>query len=508
MSDVVGPAHAGSGTYSLPPTWSIDQVTDGYAQVSELFQDGFGSRTLDVDPESGDVVEVLSFAPALVATADFSSAVGERVARLARVRHTLYARTRRLDRPSGDALRLLSDRVAGWRLADVLAVTHREKLPLDISTVLALLRQLIPAVALFSRHQRDATIGTIGPERLILTPQGRLVLAEYVLAPGVETLHYSRERLWRDLRVALPHVSSPSRIPPSADAVGIGVVALSLLLGRRLEEEEFLVSPGELVESLLETSAATTRKLSAGFATWLKRALQFDENTGFQSTQELQISFEEMLAKERSYVTSSASLDLFIARFEQIAGAPPTLAPRPAGVPLSNVQAAATEPPFEPEAEPQSASAPRKKPGPEPALEFDSEQSSGAVESIDPLDVEVRAESGRAGWINRALAAITLVAVVEAVVLAWLMASGTASAHPPAQVVIRSQPTGARVMIDEEDLGATPLTTSIAAGTHTIGVRVGKMERFLPVQVEAGVRTEIYIELSAGPDASARPGKK
>src|SRR4029079_17120303 len=197
---------------------------------------------------------------------------------------------------------------------DVLAAVEKQKLPLDIGAVLVLMRQLIPAVALFSRHQRDAAIGTIGPDRLLLTPQGRLVVSEYVLAPGLEKMQLSRERLWRDVRVTLPHAASATRIPPSADVVGIGIAALSLVLGRSLENDEFLVSLGDLLESATESTNGETRKLSAGFGQWITRALQFDENSGFQTPHEAQVAFEEMLAKERAYVTTQAQLDLFVAR--------------------------------------------------------------------------------------------------------------------------------------------------------------------------------------------------
>ena len=287
-----------------------------------MFQDGFGTRSFSVDAETSDPLEVLSFAPALAAAPGFGEAVGERVARLARVRHAMYARVRKIERPSADALLLYSDRVSGWRLSEVLAVLERERWTLEISAVLALLRQLIPAVALFSRHQRDAAIGIIGPERLVLTPQGRLVIAEYAIAPGLEKLQYSRERLWRDFRVAVPATSSPSRLPPSADVVGLGVVALSLLIGRPMRQDEYLVSLGELVESVREINGGKARKLSGVFATWLAKALQFNEHASLQSTQEAQIAFEEMLAKERSYVTTPGQLDRFLAKFESLVGPP------------------------------------------------------------------------------------------------------------------------------------------------------------------------------------------
>ena len=44
-----------------------------------IFQDGFGTRWTALDAESGDPVEVLSFAPELVEAPDFAGAIGERV---------------------------------------------------------------------------------------------------------------------------------------------------------------------------------------------------------------------------------------------------------------------------------------------------------------------------------------------------------------------------------------------------------------------------------------------
>ena len=45
---------------------------------------------------------------------------------------------------------------------------------------------------------------------------------------------------------------------------------------------------------------------------WLKRALQFDVRTAFQSPSEAQLAFESVLASDRSYVTSSAKLEEWV----------------------------------------------------------------------------------------------------------------------------------------------------------------------------------------------------
>lgn len=482
-----------------------------------IYQDGFGTRWTALDAESGDPVEVLAFAPELVEAADFAGAVGERVARLARVRHTLYARTRRLDRPSEDALLLFSDRIAGWRLSDVLACAEKEKIAIDIGAVLALLRQLIPAVALFSRHQRDAAIGTVGPERLILTPQGRLVVAEYVLAPGIEKLQYTRERLWRDLRVVLPPAASPTRIAPSADVVGIGVVAVSLLHGRPLKEDEYLFSMGDLVDAASEAVGTDRRPLSAGLSAWLGRALQFDERTSLQSPQEAQVAFEEMLAKERGYVTTASQLDLLVSRIEREMG-PPVAMPSPPPVPVSQGPTLIS---IVPPPSPAPVAAPAPEPVPMAAVPLSPAPSMGdtPVAKAAPLPAEPRPHPARsrpqgvpssrqeavtpAPWWRALLApvpaVVLMVAVLEAAAIGWLVFGrpGGASGRQ-GEVVVQSRPAAARVTIDGEEKGITPVTVALNPGAHIVEVRVGRSEpRVIPVDVKDGVSHNLYLELQS-----------
>jgi PEGA domain-containing protein len=378
--------------------------------------------------------------------------------------------------------------------------------------VLAMLRQLIPAVALFSRHQRDAAIGTVGPERLILTPQGRIVLAEYALAPGLEKLHYSRERLWRDLRVALPPGYSSSRIPPSADVVGVGIVALSLLLGRLLSEDEFLFSLGDLVASATESTANDRRPLSPGLNGWLGRALQFDEQTAFGSSQEAQVGFEEMLAKERGYVTTPAQLDLFVSRIERALGPPAALlAPAPVPVAVAPTVVSlptavvAVEPVAEPAPEPIPVAAAKPVAVAQPVTGTrhavkSAAASKSAGKAVPPppptAGASLLARAGALGPVGMALAALVL---VEAGVIGWLVFGGRAGAAGlQGDVVIQSRPVAARVTIDGEEKGITPLTTALAPGAHIIEVRVGRSEpRVIPVDIKQGVQNSIYVELQS-----------
>ena len=291
--------------------------------------DGFGTRTIGIDSETGDEVELLDLAPQLVEHSGFVTTVAERVARFAAVRHASYVHLRRLDRPSADRLQLVSDITPGWRLSELLEKSSAEKLPVDITVVIALLRQLLPAVALYGRHNREAAIGSLAIERLIVTTQARLVIAEHAFGPALEKLNLGRDRLWKELRVAMPPSAGLPRANQRSDANAIGVVALSLLLGRVLATEEYPADLLPLVDGLSEYRDGKATPLSASFKTWLSRALMFDVRTAFQAPSEAQLAFESVLASDRSYVTSNKKLDEWVS----MVGGPLEARKRPAAEP-------------------------------------------------------------------------------------------------------------------------------------------------------------------------------
>jgi hypothetical protein len=194
----------------------------------------------------------------------------------------------------------------------MLSMSEEAGVPVDITVVIALLRQLLPAVALFSRHNRENAIGTLSPHRLIVTAQNRLVIAEHAFGPALEKLGFGRDRLWRDFRITMPATANLSRANQSADAMSVGVVALSLLLGRVLRPHEYPAELEALVQAVTEQRAGDAAPLSASFATWLSRALQLDARTAFQTPSEAQLAFESVLASDRSYVTSSKALEEWV----------------------------------------------------------------------------------------------------------------------------------------------------------------------------------------------------
>ena len=207
-------------------------------ESSPVFADGFGRRVVRVGREDAPV-ELLQIDPALAEHPGFAAALRERVAKLASLRLTSYARALRVETDAHGGVTLVSEYVKGWRLADLLDVAETENLIFDIGVVMLLLRQLLPTAAMLSNQSRDTASGALGPEHLLLTAQGRVVLTDYVLGPAIDTLGWTPERLWTTLRVATPPGADARGVSPRADVAQVGVTVLSLVVGRRLRDDEF-----------------------------------------------------------------------------------------------------------------------------------------------------------------------------------------------------------------------------------------------------------------------------
>ena len=445
--------------------------------------DGFGTRANGIDSETGDEVELLDLSPELVEHSGFVSTLGERVARFAAVRHASYVHMRRLDRPSPDRLELVSDLTPGSRLSGMLGESTAANVPIDITVVIGLLRQLLPAVALYGRHNRDAAIGALAVERLIVTPQARLLIAEHAFGPALEKLNLGRDKLWRELRVTMPPSAGLPRANQRADANAIGVVALSLLLGRVLSVGEYPSQLKTLVEGIHEHRDGQPLPLSPPFANWLGRALQFDVRTAFQAPSDAQLAFESVLASDRSYVTSSAKLEEWVGKVGELIEAkrrpadpeppPPPLPPKPAPIaiaaPIEDVAPAVD----------------LQGPAP-PALEAPG----AAVAPLAPEPVSTP--------VNRVpLLAMGAIIILLLGFVGWLWTRETGAPRAgEGELVVQSRPPGARVSVDGTDHGVTPITLRLSSGAHVLEVQVGKSEpRVIPLTIQANVQTAQYIEL-------------
>jgi hypothetical protein len=296
------------------------------------FEDGLGTRRLAVDRSRNETVEMLCLRGELTGVPSFEFALRERLSHLAAFSHACYGRVRSVERLKDPAstLALVSDVTAGMRLSEILRFAEAADVTLDIDAALCLLRQLVPAVAMLHENMPDIAHGAIGPERLIVTPGARLIVVEHVMGSALEQLRFSQERYWRELRIAVPRSAGQPRFDHRADVTQLGVVALSLILGRRLQDDEGPSRLGDLVSSAWAVSArGGLEPLPAGLRSWLMCALQLDARSSFDSAIDAQEELERVLG-ESDYLAAPATLESFLERYRAAVEPPaPAATPEP-----------------------------------------------------------------------------------------------------------------------------------------------------------------------------------
>jgi len=296
-----------------------------------VFRDGLGPRHRVVDATGTEKLEVLCLRRDLATAESFELALRERVGRLASLHHEHFARIRTVERlkdPSA-TLVLVSEPTPGVRLSDLLSAAERHGLPFDIRAGLCLIRQVVSAVAMFHEQAPDVAHGAIAPERIILTPNARLVVVEHVLGSALEGLRFSQERYWTELRIACPR-SAALPLRHRADVTQIGVVALSLILGRPLSDDDYPSRLEELIGSARAVSAnGDSEPIPPGLRSWLVKALQLDARNYFASAIDASAEFDRML-DEIDYIRqilrrgpqppaifAAPELESFLARYQE-----------------------------------------------------------------------------------------------------------------------------------------------------------------------------------------------
>ncbi|MGE3707378.1 MAG: PEGA domain-containing protein, partial [Vicinamibacterales bacterium] len=136
----------------------------------------------------------------------------------------------------------------------------------------------------------------------------------YVLGAALEQLHYSQDRYWQDLRVALPHSAGLPRADQRGDVTQIGVIALSLVLGRLLRDDEYPSKVGDVVATARAVSPrGGFEPLAPALRSWISRALQLDVRQAFRNAIDASDALEQALS-DSEYLASPASLEAFLAR--------------------------------------------------------------------------------------------------------------------------------------------------------------------------------------------------
>ena len=289
------------------------------ALTDPVFEDGIGVRYLATGPSGQPSGETLVIRPALAGARSFEFALRERVARLSTVLHPALPKLRAVDRTTGpDAtLRLVSECAQGTRLSRLLEQAQTHQVHLDIGSALGIIRQLVGAVAALHESARDVSHGAIALERTVITSDGRVLVVEHGLGAALQQLRFSGTRYWSELHVAVPPTPGPVLFDQRVDVVQLGVIALGLLLGRSLRDNEIPNRTADLVgEARALSLRGDVEPLPSGLRRWLTRALQLDPLRSFSSAIDARSELDALLDATDAHA-SMASLESFLERIER-----------------------------------------------------------------------------------------------------------------------------------------------------------------------------------------------
>jgi hypothetical protein len=238
--------------------------------------DGFGDRLLMFDNTDTEAMETLRFHADLVDTPGFEQVLHERVHQLSRLSQAAFPVVRAIERFETDgSLVLVSNYVPGKRVSALLAEARLRKgfHPAFVTWVVSQVIQ--PLAVLQSEH--DAAHGALTAERVVLTTDGRVRIVEHVLGSALQHLGRTPERLWREFGVVAPVNGGIPRLDATSDVFQVGVLALSMLLARRVTPADLEHRLGFLLDEWSKAASPRGRLFGDPLRLWLERALQVEE---------------------------------------------------------------------------------------------------------------------------------------------------------------------------------------------------------------------------------------
>jgi hypothetical protein len=415
-----------------PPTSLASWYTQGHT-------DGFGDRLLMSDNTGATSFELLRFRPALTIVRGFERALRARVERQQFFRHPLFPAVRAVDHlDGGRVLALVSTYAPGRRLSEV----FRDPRGLGLHPALAawLVRQLVPALAELQRRG-GGPHGVLTADRIVLTPEGSPVIVDHALGSALEQLYLPPARLWSDFGLIAP--STTGLVDARSDIVQLGLIVLSLCLGRRMTPDDYPSKLELLLDEFTDTVGRRSPKIAGPLRLWLERALRANGNL-FTTAEQAQDGVADLSGLLDPQVLEHL-LAAHAAHPVQMTE-PPAAEAMPETIALDAAASALQDFPAEAAA-------------PSPAA---------------PAVVEGRAAARRTDRTLLVVCALLgVIVLAQAVVIARLLSRAPAVATAAAAtvpVMIDSPRAGDAVMVDGRQVGVTPLDLKVGSAVRSIRV--------------------------------------
>jgi len=423
--------------------WSnLDAPRTVASWYTEGRSDGVGDRLLMFDNSGATSLELLRFRPELAAAAGFEDALRDRVAMLRGFAHPSFPRVRAVEQLEG-GLALVSTFTDGKRLSEFLR-TERGRTGIHPTFAAGLIRDLTGALADLQRYDRSLSHGALTTDRIVITPDGRLMIVEHAIGAALDTLKLTPSRHWIDFGLLAPDDGmGAAQLDRRTDVIQLGWIVLSALIGRRMTAAEYPGRADALVDQFVRSAGTRSPALVAALRNWLERALQV-RGDAFNSA----IDANDALWELR--IHSGPQAIPFVAR-RQLAEAPD--APR-------ELPAIAT---------------------PEESDPSDPENSAMAVANVI-ADLRARQSSrlfgatvrahhlARLGW--AIAAALAVIAAVEGFAISRLSAGDAPkAAAKAAPTVLESLTPGDEVIVNGKRAGVTPLEITFTPEIRSVRIK-------------------------------------
>lgn len=287
------------------------------------FSDGLGSRLLMFDNTRAPAWELLRLRTEFATAPGFEAALGARIEQLAAFRHPAFSTVRCVDgRAAGGGVSVVSSYESGRRLSETL------ERPRSAGVALHLIRQITPAIA--TLHRQGLAHGVLTVDRIVLAPRGRVLVRDHALGSAIDTLRWPASRLWVELGVIVPSNAVAPVSDPRTDVIQIGLIALSVMSGRRIDPTEYPAQIGRVLDKVEKMVGLRNPTAFQALRTWLERALQL-QSPPFESAEDASEALrdwsEEAAAQEADFELPTATASTRAALFGERRGESPRQLP-------------------------------------------------------------------------------------------------------------------------------------------------------------------------------------
>ncbi len=250
------------------------------------FVDRFGERATEVDAD-GRSVDLLrlfaAFTPASLPLVD-------RIA-LLDVDRPAVSRAIALERDQpSDRLILISEHVPGVRLSELLRTAGQRSVVADLGAALFVMRRLL-TLAESLRAATGLAHFSIAPERIVITPHGRVVIVEPALGAAAETVGIATN-----------------------DIAGIAIAGMSIMLGHLIEDAEHIDPLSPVLQDAADVAAIRAgHRFSTAVRLWFDRAIIGDPSLSFRDFREARLALARVgLVRESGCDASRRTLKAFL----------------------------------------------------------------------------------------------------------------------------------------------------------------------------------------------------